>query len=102
MTLVWWDYWRLLSNRLFSDFALFCNALARFLIMAAVGTTVYLTIFYIHLAVLSKAGPHDSIMTSAFQASLEVMNISLFSFYFLLMHFIYLVLKRYLIVKLIY
>ncbi|XP_075212728.1 protein O-mannosyltransferase rt isoform X2 [Lycorma delicatula] len=71
MALVWWDYWRLLSNKLFSDFSLFCNAVARFLVMALVGITVYLTVFYIHLAVLSKAGPHDSIMTSAFQASLE-------------------------------
>lgn len=28
--------------------------------------------FYIHLSILIKAGPHDNIMTSAFQASLEV------------------------------
>lgn len=75
MTLVWWDYWHLLSNKLFSDFSLFCNAVARFLVMALVGITVYLSVFYIHLAVLNKAGPHDSIMTSAFQASLEVINI---------------------------
>nr|XP_027197396.1 protein O-mannosyltransferase 1-like [Dermatophagoides pteronyssinus] len=31
----------------------------------------YCFIFYIHLSVLIKAGPHDNIMTSAFQASLE-------------------------------
>jgi len=37
-----------------------------------VPAVIYLTIFYIHLAVLSRAGPHDSVMTSAFQASLEV------------------------------
>lgn len=29
-------------------------------------------IFYVHLSQLTKAGPHDSMMTSAFQASLEV------------------------------
>lgn len=32
----------------------------------------YVFIFYIHLSLLTKAGPHDNIMTSAFQASLEV------------------------------
>lgn len=32
---------------------------------------IYIAIFYIHLAWLTKAGPHDIIMTSAFQASLE-------------------------------
>uniref|UniRef100_T1GJJ7 Protein O-mannosyltransferase 1 n=1 Tax=Megaselia scalaris TaxID=36166 RepID=T1GJJ7_MEGSC len=30
-----------------------------------------LAIFYIHLNTLTKAGPHDHVMTSAFQASLE-------------------------------
>lgn len=32
---------------------------------------VYISIHYAHLAWLTKAGPHDNIMTSAFQASLE-------------------------------
>lgn len=32
---------------------------------------IYISIYYIHLAWLTRAGPHDSIMTSAFQASLE-------------------------------
>lgn len=32
---------------------------------------IYIAIFYVHLAWLTKAGPHDIIMTSAFQASLE-------------------------------
>lgn len=32
---------------------------------------IYIGIYYAHLAWLTKAGPHDSIMTSAFQASLE-------------------------------
>ena len=29
-------------------------------------------LFYIHLTILTKAGPHDNVMTSAFEASLEV------------------------------
>lgn len=32
---------------------------------------VYVGLYYVHLSWLTKAGPHDSIMTSAFQASLE-------------------------------
>ena len=37
-----------------------------------VPVAVYLAVFYVHLSVLTKAGPHDNVMTSAFQASLEV------------------------------
>lgn len=32
---------------------------------------IYIGIYYAHLSWLTKAGPHDNIMTSAFQASLE-------------------------------
>jgi len=33
---------------------------------------VYISVFYVHLRILSKTGPHDSLMSSAFQASLQV------------------------------
>lgn len=33
--------------------------------------TIYIGVFYAHLTMLPKAGPHDSVMTSAFQASLQ-------------------------------
>ena len=66
------DYWRLLSDRRLSDGAVLCQLLCRLLVLMGVPAVIYLTIFYIHLAVLSRAGPHDSVMTSAFQASLEV------------------------------
>lgn len=39
--------------------------------MGIVITGIYLSVFYVHLSILTKAGPHDSVMTSAFQASLE-------------------------------
>lgn len=32
---------------------------------------VYCLVFYVHLSILVRAGPHDNIMTSAFQASLD-------------------------------
>src|SRR5207237_139302 len=45
--------------------------LARFSSLLLIPLAVYILTFYIHLSVLNKAGPHDSVMTSAFQASLE-------------------------------
>ena len=45
---------------------------AYLLFLLLVPFILYLSIFYIHLHVLYKAGPHDDIMTSGFQASLEV------------------------------
>ncbi|CAG9098391.1 unnamed protein product [Plutella xylostella] len=39
--------------------------------MVVVPLSVYTGVFYCHLAMLPKAGPHDSVMTSAFQASLR-------------------------------
>ncbi len=48
-------------------------ARAVFLVLLPVG--IYLSTFYVHLALLTKAGPNDDIMTSAFQASLEVSSV---------------------------
>lgn len=39
--------------------------------MIVVPIVIYMSVYCAHLAWLTKAGPHDSIMTSAFQASLE-------------------------------
>ncbi|XP_044751885.1 protein O-mannosyltransferase 1 [Coccinella septempunctata] len=64
------DFWKLLGSKL-SDAALYLRFFLQFGIAMFVPIIVYMTIFYIHLSVLYKAGPHDSIMTSAFQASLE-------------------------------
>lgn len=66
------DYWKVLSDRAVSDAAALWHAVARVTIVLAVSAAVYLAVFYTHLTVLSKAGPHDSVMTSAFQANLEV------------------------------
>lgn len=65
------DYWSLLPKRTLSSTMLWIHLLIRLVVLIAVIATVYLSIFYVHLAILSKAGPHDSVMTSAFQASLE-------------------------------
>lgn len=65
------DFWKLLSKPEISDRMLTVLYVAQTVVLTAVPVLVYLGIFYVHLSVLYKAGPHDSIMTSAFQASLE-------------------------------
>lgn len=65
------DYWKQLSLPNLSDRSLFVRFLAQSVVLVSVPLMVYLSIFYVHLNLLYKAGPHDSIMTSAFQASLE-------------------------------
>ncbi|KAK9872256.1 hypothetical protein WA026_017057 [Henosepilachna vigintioctopunctata] len=64
------DFWSLLSSQL-SDAVLYLRFVIQFTIVLIVPVMVYLSIFFVHLNVLYKAGPHDSVMTSAFQASLE-------------------------------
>jgi dolichyl-phosphate-mannose-protein mannosyltransferase len=70
--IIWKDVWRLVANKGLSVPSLVCQSIVRLLVISAVGFVFYLSTFYIHLAILNKAGPHDSVMTSAFQASLEV------------------------------
>ncbi|KAH9495695.1 hypothetical protein Btru_016069 [Bulinus truncatus] len=75
------DYWLMLDDASKSDviFNIFLVKLmtlvkhlfSRLVSMVTLPVIVYLSIFYIHLSILTKAGPHDSVMTSAFQASLE-------------------------------
>ena len=49
-----------------------CHLLARAVALVVLPVLVYLLFFYIHLLLLYRSGPHDQIMSSAFQASLEV------------------------------
>lgn len=65
------DYWKLLANPKFSDRSLFFRFIGKALIVIAIPFGVYVSVFHAHLSILTSAGPHDSIMTSAFQASLE-------------------------------
>ncbi|XP_060653028.1 protein O-mannosyltransferase 1 [Drosophila nasuta] len=63
--------WNLLYDATLSTRQLWMHFLGRLLLFVGIPLAVYLGIFYIHLRTLHKAGPHDSIMTSAFQASLD-------------------------------
>lgn len=70
------DFWvNHLGDKRLSDFTVFSCAILRFMITFSITISVYFLVFFIHLVILNKAGPHDSVMTSAFQASLEVPNV---------------------------
>uniref|UniRef100_A0A096P0E9 Dolichyl-phosphate-mannose--protein mannosyltransferase n=1 Tax=Papio anubis TaxID=9555 RepID=A0A096P0E9_PAPAN len=49
----------------------FCHLLARAVALLVIPVVLYLLFFYVHLILLFRSGPHDQIMSSAFQASLE-------------------------------
>ncbi|XP_036368032.1 protein O-mannosyl-transferase 1-like [Octopus sinensis] len=65
------DYWSMLADILKSDLCLVQHFCARFMCLFIIPAFLYIGIFFIHLSILTKAGPHDNVMTSAFQASLE-------------------------------
>ncbi|XP_011506531.1 PREDICTED: protein O-mannosyltransferase 1 [Ceratosolen solmsi marchali] len=69
--LIFRDYWSLIPRKTLSAVVLYLHLFARLLVIGIIIIFVYLSVFYAHLLTLTKAGPHDSVMTSAFQASLE-------------------------------
>ena len=52
------------------------HTVARACVVVWVPIAVYIGVFYVHLSLLTHAGPHDNAMSSHFQASLEVMNMT--------------------------
>ncbi|CRK93645.1 CLUMA_CG007174, isoform A [Clunio marinus] len=63
--------WLELRDKTFSDLTIAMRIITKGILLVVIPTAIYLGIFHIHLNMLYKAGPHDSVMTSAFQASLE-------------------------------
>ncbi|XP_015989350.2 protein O-mannosyl-transferase 1 isoform X6 [Rousettus aegyptiacus] len=63
--------WHLIGDRTLSHVRVLCHVLARVLALVGVPVAMYLLFFYVHLMLLYRSGPHDQIMSSAFQASLE-------------------------------
>uniref|UniRef100_A0AAZ3REV9 dolichyl-phosphate-mannose--protein mannosyltransferase n=1 Tax=Oncorhynchus tshawytscha TaxID=74940 RepID=A0AAZ3REV9_ONCTS len=57
--------WQLIGDRALS------NVVTRFLALVVLPLLLYLGFFYVHLNLLYRSGPHDQMMSSAFQASLE-------------------------------
>ncbi|XP_017133950.1 protein O-mannosyltransferase 1 isoform X1 [Drosophila elegans] len=63
--------WQLLYDATLTNRQLWMHAISRLVIFVGIPIAVYVGVFYVHFRTLHRAGPHDSIMTSAFQASLE-------------------------------
>ncbi|XP_059266479.1 protein O-mannosyl-transferase 1 isoform X1 [Mustela nigripes] len=63
--------WHLIGDRTLSHVRVLCHLLARAAALLVVPALMYLSFFYVHLTLLCRSGPHDQIMSSAFQASLE-------------------------------
>ena len=66
------DFWEMVGDRLVSERQLLGHLVTRIAIFTTIPLALYMACFYVHLTLLYKAGPNDNIMTSAFQASLEV------------------------------
>ncbi|KAI2664416.1 Protein O-mannosyl-transferase 1 [Labeo rohita] len=63
--------WQLIGDRTLSHGKVVVQVLVRFLALVVLPVIMYLGFFYIHLTLLYRSGPHDQMMSSAFQASLE-------------------------------
>ena len=66
------DYWtRRLGNPKVTNWQVLIEFCMEVAFITVIPLTIYIGCFYVHLSILTKAGHHDSLMTSAFQASLE-------------------------------
>nr|XP_054513823.1 protein O-mannosyl-transferase 1 isoform X26 [Pan troglodytes] len=63
--------WHLIGDQTLSNVCVFCHLLARAVALLVIPVVLYLLFFYVHLILVFRSGPHDQIMSSAFQASLE-------------------------------
>ncbi|XP_053337154.1 protein O-mannosyl-transferase 1 [Clarias gariepinus] len=63
--------WRVIGDKTLSNGRVLLHVVARFLSLVVLPVFLYLGFFYIHLSLLYRSGPHDQLMSSAFQASLE-------------------------------
>ncbi|KAM5331671.1 protein O-mannosyl-transferase 1 isoform 1-T5 [Glossophaga mutica] len=63
--------WHLTGDQALSNLRVLCHVLARAGALLVIPVVTYVLFFYVHLTLLCRSGPHDQIMSSAFQASLE-------------------------------
>ncbi|XP_036276360.1 protein O-mannosyl-transferase 1 isoform X1 [Pipistrellus kuhlii] len=63
--------WQLVGDRALSHVCVLGHVVARAVALLVIPAATYLLFFYVHLTLLCRSGPHDQIMSSAFQASLE-------------------------------
>jgi len=65
------DFWRILPNKSLTDRQLLADFAVRCSFLAVLPFVLYIGMFVLHFSILTKAGTHDALMTSQFQASLE-------------------------------
>uniref|UniRef100_A0A8B9GRL9 Protein O-mannosyl-transferase 1 n=1 Tax=Astyanax mexicanus TaxID=7994 RepID=A0A8B9GRL9_ASTMX len=63
--------WHVIGDKTLSNAKVLVQVVARFLALVVLPVVMYLGFFYVHLTLLYHSGPHDQMMSSAFQASLE-------------------------------
>nr|XP_014340849.1 PREDICTED: protein O-mannosyl-transferase 1 isoform X2 [Latimeria chalumnae] len=63
--------WQLIGDQTLSNAVVLYHVVARGVALLLVPVLLYLSFFSVHLTLLYRSGPHDQIMSSAFQASLE-------------------------------
>ncbi|KAF6736319.1 Protein O-mannosyl-transferase 1 [Oryzias melastigma] len=65
------DTWSLIGDRAVSHLSVCVQCFCRVMCLLVVPALFYIFWFYVHLSVLNHSGPHDQLMSSAFQASLK-------------------------------
>ncbi|AWP07746.1 putative snRNA-activating protein complex subunit 4 [Scophthalmus maximus] len=63
--------WNLIGDRTVSHLSVCVQCVCRCVCLLVVPVLLYLFWFYVHLSLLNRSGPHDQLMSSAFQASLQ-------------------------------
>lgn len=63
--------WNLIGDRAVSHLSVCVQCVCRVVCLLLVPVLLYVFWFYVHLNLLHRSGPHDQLMSSAFQASLE-------------------------------
>ncbi|XP_041854564.1 protein O-mannosyl-transferase 1 isoform X1 [Melanotaenia boesemani] len=66
-----WHTWILIGDKTVSHLSVCLQCVCRVVCLLVVPVLLYVFWFYIHLTLLSRSGPHDQLMSSAFQASLQ-------------------------------
>ena len=66
------DFWTRISNRGLGNVQLVKEFFVQGLVLSVIPAAIYTGSFYAHFTILTKAGVHDALMTSAFQVGLKI------------------------------
>lgn len=70
------QFWKHLTDTTLANMWIVIRGVSRCLVFGLIPFFIYVSIFWIHLALLHRAGPHDMVMTSAFQV-MYISNITI-------------------------